>query len=340
VLDAVIDLVGDVNLRRYQESDESCLDEVAGELSLADLRVGNLEGAFASRQEELSYKPGWHDGQPEMAKCLVGRFDVVGCANNVHYGAAIGESVDVLDDLGILHTGAGRDSASARQPATREVGAGRVGMLAYTSVFEPTGHAATASSAGVATIKASTAYEPSPRVLQMPGAPAIVHTWADRAELDRAVQDVRALKETVDFVVVYLHFGVSMSQVVHDYQREIAHALIDAGADVIAGSHSHTLGGVEFYGSGLVFYSLGNFIFNVGFHPQATLDGALAKVVVRGNRIASCTMLPTYRNADARTTFPDISRGEGARIAQMITQRSAEFGTKVQVVDQALHLTR
>ncbi|MBO0692202.1 MAG: CapA family protein, partial [Acidimicrobiaceae bacterium] len=269
MLDAVIDLVGDVNLRRYQESDETCLDEVATELSLADLRVGNLEGAFASRQEELAYKPGWHDGQPEMAKCLVDRFDLVACANNVHHGAAIVESLDVLDDLGILHTGAGRDSATAREPAVRQVGGGRVGMLAYTSVFEPVGHAATPSSAGVATIRATTAYEPNPRVLQMPGAPAIVHTWADRAELDRAVQDVRALTDAVDFVVVYLHFGVSMSPVAHDYQREIAHALIDAGAGVIAGSHSHTLGGVEFYGSGLVFYSLGNFIFNVGFHPQA-----------------------------------------------------------------------
>lgn len=339
MVDAVIDLVGDVNLRRCKESDETCLDEVAGELSEADLRVGNLEGAFSSDQRELAYKPGWYHGQPEMAKCLVGRFDIVACANNVHHGDAIVESLAVLDDLGILHTGAGRDAASVRQPAITEVGGGRVGLLAYTSVFEPVGHAATASSPGVATIKAATAYEPNPRVLQMPGAPAIVHTWADRGELDRAVQDVRSLKDAVDFVVVYLHFGVSMSGVVHDYQREIAHALIDAGADVIAGSHSHTLGGVEFYRSGLVFYSLGNFIFNVGFHPQATLDGALAKVVVRDNRIASCTMRPTYRNAAARTTFPDLSRGDGARIAEMITQRSGEFGTKVQAADVGLHIS-
>ena len=340
MMDAVIDLVGDVNLRRCQESDETCLDEVAGELSSADLRVGNLEGAFSSRQEELDYKPGWYDGQPEMAKCLVDRFDVVACANNVHHGAAIVESLEVLDDLGILHTGAGRGLASARQPAMKDVGGGRVGMLAYTSVFEPVGHAATAAGSGVATIKATTAYEPSPRVLQMPGAPAIVHTWADPAELDRAVQEVRALREAADFVIVYLHFGVSMSPVAHEYQRQIAHALVDAGADVIAGSHSHTLGPVEFYGSGLVFYSLGNFIFNVGFHPQATLDGALAKVVVRDSRIASCTMRPTYRNAAARTTFPDLSHGEGARIAEMITRRSAEFGTRVRPADGALHLSR
>lgn len=335
-----IDLVGDINLRRCLNSDETCLDEVASELAAADVRLGNLEGAFADDDEELFYKPGWFHGQPEMAKCLAGRFDAVGCANNVHYGDAIVPSLQVLDEHGIAHAGAGRDLEGAHAPAIVATDRGTVGLLAYTSVFEPSGHAASATRPGVATIKGMTSYEPNPRVLHMPGAPALVHTWADPAELDRASADVRALRDMVDFLVVYLHFGVSMSPTVHDYQRESAHALIDAGASVVAGSHSHTLGGVEFYGSGVIFYSLGNFVFNTGFHPDATRDGALAKLEVSDSAIRSCILLPTYRNASARATFVAPSSGEGARITEMIRSRCAEFGREVIQSGEGLVLTR
>ena len=335
-----IDFVGDINLRRCLDSDETGLDEVADELAAADVRLGNLEGAFADGDEELFYKPGWYHGQPEMAKCLVGRFDAVGCANNVHHGGAIVQSLEVLDQQEIAHTGAGMDLEAAHAPAIVSSAGGSVGMLAYTSVFEPSGHAATETQVGVATIKGLTAYEPNPRVLHMPGAPAIVHTWADPDELGRAVADVRRLRERVDFVVVYLHFGVSMSPVVHDYQRQIAHALIDAGANAVAGSHSHTLGGIEFYESGVVFYSLGNFVFNVGFHPDATKDGALAKLDINDSAIQSCTLLPTYRDARARTTFVSPSSAEGARIAEMIRSRCADMGTKVEASGSSLVVTR
>lgn len=339
MLTGTIDLVGDVNLRRCFDTDETCLDEVAGELSSADVRLGNLEGAFAD-EEELGYKPGWFHGQPEMARCLVGRFDAVACANNVHYGEAIIRSLQVLDELGVAHTGAGADYARARTPAIVAAGGGTVGMLAYTSVFEPTGHAATATRPGVATIRGLTAYQPNPRVLQMPGAPALVRTWADPEELEHASRDVRSLRDRVDLLVVYLHFGVSMSSTVHEYQREIAHALIDAGANVVAGSHSHTLGGVEFYGAGVVFYSLGNFVFNTGFHPDSTRDGALAKLEVRGSTVRSCSMLPTFRNTSARATFVAPSTREGARIAEMIRVRSEELGTSAELSDDGLVLTR
>ncbi len=334
-----IELVGDINLRRCLDTDETCLDEVADELASTDVRLGNLEGAFAA-EEELPFKPGWFHGQPEMATCLASRFDAVACANNVHYGDAIVQSLRVLDELGIGHAGAGADFVRARTPAIVSSAAGSVGMLSYTSVFEPSGHAATATSPGVATVKALTAYEPNPRVLQMPGAPALVHTWADPEEMERACRDVRALRERVDVLVVYLHFGVSMSPLVHEYQRQIAHALVDAGANIVAGSHSHTPGGVEFYGSGLVFYSLGNFVFNTGFHPDATRDGVLAKLEICGSTVRSCTLLPTFRDTSARATLVAPSSREGARICEMVRSRSEEFHTIVHPSEDGLVLTR
>ncbi len=338
VFTGTIGLVGDINLRRCLDTDETCLDEVAGELASVDVRLGNLEGAFAA-EEELPFKPGWFHGQPEMARCLVGRFDAVACANNVHYGDAIVQSLEVLDELGIGHAGAGADFVQARTPAIVSSAAGSVGMLSYTSVFEPSGHSATATSPGVATVKALTAYEPNPRVLQMPGAPALVHTWADPEEMERACRDVRSLREHVDVVVVYLHFGVSMSPTVHEYQRQLARALVDAGANIVAGSHSHTPGGVEFYGSGVVFYSLGNFVFNTGFHPDATRDGVLAKLEIRGSTVRSCTVLPTFRDTSARATLVAPPSREGARISEMVRSRSEEFHTVVHASEDGLVLT-
>lgn len=334
----VLTLVGDVNLRRHLDFDETCLDAVAGELARADVRLGNLEGCFSSSEAELAYKAGWFHPQPEMARCLVGNFDMVARANNVHHGEAILEGGAVLDAHGILHAGAGADLEEAHRPAVKQVGGARVGMLAYTSVFEPVGQAATPTAPGVATIRAHTAYEPSPRVLHMPGSPAIVHTWPEADDLARACEDVRRLRPEVDVVVVYAHFGVTSSPVVHEYQRTIAHALVDAGADVVAGSHSHTPGGIERYGSALIFYSLGNFAFNTGFVPQATRDGVLAKVLVRDGKITGCTLLPVYRTDAARTEIQDPAAGEGARIAAMLASRCAELGTAVQVTGPELTL--
>lgn len=340
VSDLVLEIAGDVNLRRCLDFDATCLDEVAAELSEADVRIANLEGAFADPDEELAYKSGWYHCQPDMAKCLVGRFDMVGCANNVHYGQAIVDSAAVLDAHGVLHAGSGPDLESAHRPAILARDGFRVGLLAYTSVFEPVGHSATETSVGVATIQGYTSYEPNPRVLHMPGAPAVVHTWANAGDLARACADVRELSQRADFVVVNVHFGVTTSPQVHEYQREIAHALIDAGAQVVAGSHSHTPGGVEFYGRGVVFYSLGNFCFNTGFHPQATRDGMLAKLALNGTTIERCAVLPAYRDDSARTTLPDPAQGEGLRIAEMIAARSAEFHTTVKVSGQELLLQR
>jgi hypothetical protein len=331
--EATIHLVGDVNLRRHSETDATGLDDVAGVLAEADARLANLEGCFATSEGELPDKRGWLHCQPEMAGCLVGRFDLVSCANNVHHPDVVEESLKVLDHHGILHTGAGMDLEEAHRPAVMKPAGMRLGVLGYTSIFQTEGQEATDHRPGVATIRAHTAYEAPPRVNLRPGTPAIVHTWADPDELARACRDVVSLRGEVDLLVVYLHFGVSGSPLVHDYQRQIARALIDAGADVIAGSHSHTLGGVERHREGLIFYGLGNFVFNSGFLPDATRDGALARLQVRDGKVCGAALLPTFRPAEGRTRFVDPAWGEGARLAHMILSRSADLGTAARVAD-------
>src|ERR687888_2304460 len=153
-------LAGDVNCKADAGCAPALAPSVQEQLARGDVRIGNLEGAFADPRVELPFKRGWFDCEPEMLDVVAPHFDAFACANNVHFGAAIETSLGHLDRAGIPHAGAGATLADARRPAILERDGTRVGLLAFTSVFWPDGHAATDSRPGVATIKVATAYEP------------------------------------------------------------------------------------------------------------------------------------------------------------------------------------
>ena len=86
--------------------------------------------------------------------------------------------------------------------------------------------------------------------------------------------EVRRLKRQADVVLVYVHWGVSMTHAVRDFQREIGHAAIDSGAAAVFGGHQHVLSAVEFYKGRPIVHSTGNFIFDVEepFFTEATQE--------------------------------------------------------------------
>jgi poly-gamma-glutamate synthesis protein (capsule biosynthesis protein) len=93
-----------------------------------------------------------------------------------------------------------------------------------------------------------------------PGTPARIHTYAHHADLYALREDIRAARGIADVVIVSLHWGIHfVPAVIAEYQREVAHAAIEAGADAILGHHAHILKGVEVYRERPIFYSLGNF---------------------------------------------------------------------------------
>ncbi len=92
---------------------------------------------------------------------------------------------------------------------------------------------------------------------------AVAHIpWEQlEAELVPRVQAVRALPD-VDFVLVSLHWGIEYKTHPEAAQRQVARALVDAGADVILGHHPHMVQDVERHAHGLIVYSMGNFMFD------------------------------------------------------------------------------
>ena len=89
--------------------------------------------------------------------------------------------------------------------------------------------------------------------------------------------DMIAIKELSDFVVVYTHWGVEYASVSRNMERTLAHELIDAGADVIIGSHPHVVQETEEYKGKMIYYSLGNFVFDQFFRAE-TQKGLLVAV--------------------------------------------------------------
>jgi poly-gamma-glutamate synthesis protein (capsule biosynthesis protein) len=320
-------LVGDVNCKADAGCEPALAPSAVEQLVQADVCIGNLEGALADPSVELHYKAGWFDCEPEMLRVVEPYFDAFGCANNVQFGKAIETSNRHLDRAGILHTGAGATRAKARRPAILERDGTRIGLLAFTSVFWPEGHAATESTPGVATIRVATAYEPHVRVREMPGGPAIVRTIPDPDELATALDAIGRLRAEVDVVVVYFHWGVSLSEEVAEYQRHVGRAAVEAGADVVVGSHPHVVQGVEVWMDRPIFYSLGNFMFGWRLHRDATRDGLLVHLSAGGERPWRCLVIPVRRNDHNEVEALALDTPHGARIAGRLAELSAPFGT-------------
>ncbi len=93
---------------------------------------------------------------------------------------------------------------------------------------------------------------------------------------------IKKLKLENDYVIVNIHWGTEYSLTETPIQTEIAHALIDNGADVIFGGHPHVIEPIKIYKGKVIFYSLGNFVFDQT-DPE-TIQGIGAGVEFRDDK--------------------------------------------------------
>jgi poly-gamma-glutamate synthesis protein (capsule biosynthesis protein) len=91
----------------------------------------------------------------------------------------------------------------------------------------------------------------------------------------KALEDIAAVKERSDFLVVYTHWGKEYVEATPE-MKELAHTFVDAGADLIIGSHPHVVQESEIYRGKAIYYSLGNLIFDQYFRPE-TQTGFLVR---------------------------------------------------------------
>ncbi len=330
-------LTGEINLKTVTDPTVP-FRRVTAALGEADLVFANLECLLATPPAELganqkafhATREGFYAGPVAGEALKLAGFDGVGCANNVTYGEdAIRASLARLKELGIPVTGAGLDRDEAHRPLIIEKQGVRFGFMQRTSIFWPRGQAAGPLSPGVATLAAHTAYKP--KVANRAGVAPIILTMADDQELDEYVEELRALRPQVDILVSSHHWGLAGE--VLQYQKQSAHAAIDAGADIVMGHGVHYITPIEIYQGKPIFYGLGCFSFNEGHGGRNSsahaVDwlGLMAKVIVEDRKIVRVSCVPVRHNEHNETLVLSAS-DERAEMDKLIAD-STKLGASL-----------
>jgi gamma-polyglutamate biosynthesis protein CapA len=95
--------------------------------------------------------------------------------------------------------------------------------------------------------------------------------------LERTMGDIKKAKDQNKFIVVYTHWGTEYAKTANSEIKKIAHSFVDSGADLVMGTHPHVIQDKEAYNGKMIYYSLGNFIFDQYFSPE-TMEGLAVKV--------------------------------------------------------------
>lgn len=325
--------VGDVMINRADAP--SMLRHVASTLKGVDVAYCNLEGPLSDRGEKHSGKVGiglHFRSPPKTVDALRDAgIKVVSLANNhaMDFGApALEQTIEVLDHARILHAGAGRNRAEARKAAVLNKNGLRIALLSYTSVCVPS-FVATEEEPGVATVRIATTYSPNHlRLIQQPGSPMVIKTVGEPADVTALLDDVKAAKAEADLVLVAWHWGVSERWgKLAEYQRTLGHAAIDAGANAIIGHHAHMIQGIEFYRGCPIFYSLGNFAFDLD-HPYFRSESALVECEFSRQGIEQTRVIPIFNNAQHEPVPFRADSESGQKAAWMLEYFSEGMNTK------------
>lgn len=307
----------------------------------ADIAFCNLETVVADAKY---LSPDDHDHHPRTDEWMFDSyvkagFNIMNLANNPstwHGLEPFFRCLDVLDKAGIARGGGGRNLAEARKPAIIEKNGTKVAFVCRATVCDPLTAAASEIRGGIAYYPVQTFYEPRLRVHHVPGSPPIIHTVPDRGEhRDALVEDIQKARQAADVVIVSWHWGVSPTTggtgELTDYQIEMGHFALDAGADMVVGHHSHVLQAIEVYKGKPLLYSLGNFVHDLHYQkrPNYTLLSMLVRCQIQNGKIQRLAIVPGFYKMNGPPEFYQPSKAP--EIVRDIKKISARFGTKFEV---------
>ena len=110
--------------------------------------------------------------------------------------------------------------------------------------------------------------------------------FVDGGDETQVLADIRSAKQTADIVVAYTHWGTEYVAP-PEKVKALAHAMIDAGADAIIGSHPHIVQESETYRGKKIYYSLGNFVFDQFFQDETRMGLAVEMTIHRQDKSLS-----------------------------------------------------
>ncbi len=118
-------------------------------------------------------------------------------------------------------------------------------------------------------------------------------------------RDVLAARDQVDVLFVFLHWGNEDDPEPMQLQRTLSRKLIDAGVDVVVGTHAHVLQPLDWYRGKLIAYGLGNFVFSGMMHSEIHRVGALLEVDVAAGEVVAQRLIRIRLEADGAPRWLD-----------------------------------
>ena len=185
----------------------------------------------------------------------------------------LGETMRHLDDAGIAHAGAGMDLAEARKPMVFDLGGTKIGVLSYLDVPSYGWAWATQTAPGTAPLLQNVIKE-----------------------------DIERLRPRVDLILVMPHWGKEYIATPEPQQVDLAHAAIDAGADLVIGGHAHWPKGIEMYEGKPIFYGVGNFLLDQSWSEE-TSTGIFAEITLYEDDVVQVRPVPFIMLDRAQPNF-------------------------------------
>jgi len=290
------DMMFDRGVARHADNAgmESLFRGVQGLLEGNDAVIGNLEGTITSEpsiaQKDHTILHFTFD--PAYAALLKGvGFTAVSLANNHaldFYAGGFEETKKNLDDAGLLYFGSPNNDTATSLSTSFMIHGKNICLVGYHDLytFDPTS--------------------------------ALAEISALRGDLAES----HSAKPKCDFIVLFAHWGDEYELVQSPRQVELAHGFIDAGADLVIGSHPHVVEPMEIYKGRAIFYSLGNFIFDQGlsFWTEHGLAVKVSLSVSSGEM--KFTLIPTALNhAEASVASPE----DAAKVLKILGASSDNF---------------
>ncbi len=272
--------------------------EVKDIISQADIAVGVFNGTMSDYPTHTGCVPTYVlVGSPGNADAMQrAGFDVMSVATNhikdcgkLDCGdRAFFDTLDNLRRVNILPVGAGKNAQEALQPVVVTVNGVRFGFVSL-GQLQQGGVFATDEKAGIAELTS-----------------------------ENIVSATAATKKVADVVIFMPHWGPENVSSPNWLQRNLAHEIVEAGADIVVGNHTHVVQGLQEISAVPVFYGLGNFVFDQWQHDRQ--QAVILKLMFQGAKYIGYEFIPTRVEENGTVHIADSE--EAAEILDRITQAS------------------
>lgn len=306
-----------------------CYAEVSKYLSGADFTIGNIETVFAGPEAKYTGYPTFNSPEAYISAVKDAGFDFLVSANNHSLdrgGSGAIKTLDVLDKYGFDHTGTYRSQEDRDSIRIVDIKGIKMAILNYT--YGTNG-------------------------IPIPKDKPWVVNLTDTLLMEKDIKAARALKP--DLVTVFFHWGLEYQHEPSDSQKFQFKKAVDAGADLVLGSHPHVIQPVEYFktiegarlDTGFVVWSMGNFLSNQ--NQRGTDAGVIVNIELTKNVtkdsiwISDVGYMPTwvFRGASTKqhihTILPAEKHGTPSPFSYLLADQVAKMKQAYEDTDKYIN---